>query len=140
MSRVHRLIWSLFLVSHPAWAKKLPVPPIPPTYMPPVKLVPAPSRDVHSLTKAVWAPKLPVPPTTSAFMPRTELAPVPDRDAHVRIRQDTTSHINLSVTDFRATTIDTSAGFVGGSRYRSAEDLRALQTPGLKLTVPFQVP
>jgi hypothetical protein len=56
------------------------------------------------------------------------------------MQHDATSHISLSVTDFRATTIDTSAGFVGGSRYRSAEDLRALQTPGLKLTVPFQLP
>jgi hypothetical protein len=140
MSRVHRLIWSLFLVSHPAWAKKLPIPPIPPAHVAHVKLVPAPSRDVHFLTKAVWAPELPVPPTPSAFVPRTELAPVPDRDAHVPIRQDTTSHINLSVADFRATAIDTSAGFVAGSRYRSAEDLRALQTPGLKLTVPLQLP
>ena len=140
MSQVHRLVWSLFLVSHPALAKKLPIPPIPPAQVAHIKSDPAPSRNVQSLTKAVWAPKLPVPPTTTAFVPRTELAPVPDREAHLPIKQDTTSHINLSVTDFRATTIDTSAGFVGGSRYRSAEDLRALQTPGLKLTMPLQLP
>jgi hypothetical protein len=140
MSRVHRLIWSLLLVVQPAWAKKLPVPPIPPAHVARAKSVSVPSRNAHSLMKEASGPKIPVPPILSAAVAQSESAPVPDRDAHASMKQDATSRINLSVTDFRATTIDTSAGFVGGSRYRSAEDQRALQTPGLKLTVPFHLP
>ncbi len=175
MSRMHRLIWSLFLISHPAWAEKLPIPPIPPAHVPRVKLVPAPNRNAHPPMKTAWATKISVPPIRSANAPRaqpapvpdrgahpprniasaqkmpappvptvnapwTELAPMPDRDAHPPTNQDASSLVNVSVTDFRTTTIDNSAGFAGGSRYRSAEDLRAIQTPGLKLTVPLQLP
>jgi hypothetical protein len=122
------------------WAGRLPVPPIPPVIAQRMKpapvsvLSPPPSPNITS------GQKMPAPPMPLVHAPWQELAPIPDRDATPPVSRDSSSFVNVNVTDFRTTAIQTSAGFAGGSQYRSAEDLRSIQAPGVKLAVPLQLP
>lgn len=78
-------------------------------------------------------PVPPVPPTN----PETP-APVPDPNQHAPPPQDTKSHVEWSITEFRAQNYEPGVAFAAGSRYRTDEDRKTLQTPGLLMRVPLE--
>jgi hypothetical protein len=132
------LPWSL--ICSPGWAARLPVPPVPPTSPSPVRVVQVPHRGSHSSTKATLSRRTPIPPIPHASAPLTRPAPVPDRDAQPPPEPNSSPHTKVSVTDFRPPQVDTSAGFLYGSRFQSAEDQRPIQTPGFTVIFPLRLP
>jgi hypothetical protein len=93
-----------------------------------------------SMGPVAWSrvQRLPAPPRPPEAAPGPELAPVPNPDVQPPVDLDALTRPSFSITDFRSTTIDNSAGFGTGSQYRSSEDQRAIQTPGLAVKVPLQ--
>lgn len=83
------------------------------------------------------AEQLPVPPLPPAIPPAAEVAPVPDQDARgpAVIASDSPS---VALKLYRAPTYDPGMGFAPGSRYRSSEDRKPIQTPGVSISVPLQ--
>lgn len=83
------------------------------------------------------AETMPVPPVPPSVPPLTERAPMPDPDANVP--GDATSDVpSYQVRMYRSRMYDPSQGFAPGSRYQSSEDRKAIQTPGVSVTVPLQ--
>jgi hypothetical protein len=79
---------------------------------------------------------LPVPPVPPSVPPTDTAAPRPDdslRAPVVLADQDPLVRLQL----FRMQRHDSSQGFLPGSRYESTEDRKAIQTPGLTVTVPL---
>lgn len=92
---------------------------------------------LFATTGAGPSPSLPVPPIPSAHPPVDQSAPVPNPDA--RTPQDTASGgTRVGVTDFRLRRQDQSLGYSPGSYFRTNEDRRVIQTPGLTVRVPLQ--
>ena len=139
-NRLHKLVLPWLLICPPAWAERLPVPPVPPTIPSPVRAVQVPDRGSHSSTKAIWSRKTPIPPIPRASTQLGTPAPVPDRDARPPPDPNSSPHTKMSVTDFRPPTVDSSAGFSYGSRFQSPEDARPIQTPGFTLAFPLRLP
>ncbi len=83
------------------------------------------------------AATLPVPPTPPENQQLAEAAPVPDRDAQAPVAA-VSNEPSVDVRLYRAKTYDSSAGFVPGSRYQSAEDRKPIQTPGFAILVPLK--
>jgi len=68
------------------------------------------------------------------------LAPMPDRDAQPPPDPNSLSHTKVSPTDFHLPKIDADAGYPYGSRYRSPEDKRSIDTPGFTVSFPLRLP
>jgi hypothetical protein len=83
------------------------------------------------------ADDLPVPPLPPRHAPPADTAPVPDRDASGPIPQPG-DEPSFNVRLYRSKPFDPSAGFTPGSRYQSTEDRKAIQTPGISMSVPLQ--
>ena len=81
------------------------------------------------------APELPVPPVPPPNPP-SDTAPVPDDDAQGP-RALTADDAQFRLRLYRMQRYDASQGFIPGSRYESSEDKKAIQTPGLSLSVPL---
>jgi hypothetical protein len=83
------------------------------------------------------SPDIPIPPVPPTRPPTGESAPTPNdgvRPPVVVANGDPQFQLRL----FRSRQYDWSQGFLPGSRYESTEDRKAIQTPGLSITVPLQ--
>jgi len=81
--------------------------------------------------------QLPVPPIPPANPPSSQVAPTPDRDSTAPA--DTAGNgIQVRPYDFRVRRFKDGMGFAPGSQFESAEDKRAIQTPGVSVRVPLQ--
>ena len=141
-NRLHKLVLPWLLVCPPVWAERLPVPPGPPRSSSPVKAVQVPHRGPHSPTHPVLSRHTPTPPIPQAntWTAKQTPAPTPDRDAQPPPDQNSAPHTKVTPTDFRSPKVDADAGFPNGSRFRSPEDARPIQTPGFTLTIPLRLP
>lgn len=80
---------------------------------------------------------LPLPPIPPANPPISQIAPVPDRDMTAPL--DTAGNgVQVRPHDFRVRRFKDGMGFAPGSQFESAEDKRAIQTPGVSVRVPLQ--
>ena len=86
---------------------------------------------------AAMAERLPVPPIPPRQLSQSEIAPVPDVDAQAPIAPASESP-RFDVKLYRAQPYDPGFGFAPGSRYRSSEDRKPIQTPGLIVSVPLK--
>jgi hypothetical protein len=142
-NRVHKpaLLW-LLLIGPPVWAERLPVPPVPPSSSSSVRVAArAPHREPHSSAKAaVFSRRPPTPPVPPADIQQVGLAPVSDRDARPPPDANSAPHTKVGVTDFRLPKPDAADGFPYGSRFRSPQDARPIDTPGFTVTIPLRLP
>ncbi|HET6307987.1 MAG TPA: hypothetical protein VFG12_12415 [Rhodopila sp.] len=83
------------------------------------------------------ADDLPIPPIPPERPPPGEIAPVPDLDVHGPLIPDSTQP-TVDIRQFRNRPYDPGMGFAPGSRYRSGEDRKPIQTPGVSINVPLQ--
>jgi hypothetical protein len=86
---------------------------------------------------AAIANELPVPPIPPEGLLYGQTAPVPNPDAAAPIGP-ASENASLAVRLYRAQPYDPGLGFAPGSRYRSAEDRKPIQTPGLSISVPLK--
>jgi hypothetical protein len=83
------------------------------------------------------ATELPLPPEPPAQIPGSIAAPIPDSDFRPPpAPEDTAPTFGLKF--YRADTFDQGAGFTPGSRYRTSEDRKPIQTPGFSISVPLK--
>jgi hypothetical protein len=82
------------------------------------------------------AETLPVPPEPPAQITQSQSAPVPDPDADGRVPREEL-HSYVEIRNFRSPTAAPGHGFTPGSQFRSPEDRKAIQTPGVSFTVPI---
>ena len=80
---------------------------------------------------------LPLPPVPPDHAPVADIAPIPDREA-AEPAAPASEEPNVNVKMYRSNSYDPSLGFAPGSRYQSSEDRKAIQTPGLSLSVPLR--
>jgi hypothetical protein len=141
-NRVHKLVLLWLLIGPPVWAKRLPVPPVPPSSPSSVRVAAqTPHRGSHSSAKAVvFSRRPPTPPIPPADIQQVGLAPVSDRDARPPSDPNSAPHTKVSVTDFRLPKPDAADGFPYGSRFRSPQDARPIDTPGFAVTIPLRLP
>ncbi len=93
---------------------------------------------------AVWlamasradAADLPVPPVPPSSPPSSTAAPVPDNDFFPP-QSAANAGPTVALKFFRSQTYDPGLGFSPGSRYRSSEERKPIQTPGISLSVPL---
>jgi len=85
------------------------------------------------------APKrpLPVPPIPPAHPPSVQTAPLPDRDLQAPAAAATTG-TQLDMRNFRVPNIQQGMRYTPGSQFRTSDDKRPVQTPGLTVRVPLQ--
>ena len=83
------------------------------------------------------AAPLPVPPIPPAHPPFNEAAPVPDRDASGPSAEGARTRAKLEF--YRMNRVDSSQGFVPGSRYWGEDDRRFLPSPGVSVRVPLDL-
>ena len=101
----------------------------------------APHRESHSSAKAVvFSRRPPTPPVPPADIQQVGLAPVSDRDARPPPDANSAPHTKVGVTDFRLPKPDAADGFPYGSRFRSPQDARPIDTPGFTVTIPLRLP
>jgi hypothetical protein len=86
---------------------------------------------------AALAEDLPVPPIPPEHPPLGQVAPVPNIDAREPVAA-TSNAPSIDVRLYRARPYDPGLGFAPGSRYQTSEDRKAIQTPGLSISVPLQ--
>lgn len=89
------------------------------------------------LRPAAVAQELPVPPVPPSSPPLAEIAPTPNVDAPAPVTTASDAP-SVYVRLYRANLFDPSLGFAPGSRYQSSEDRKAIQTPGLSISVPLK--
>jgi hypothetical protein len=82
------------------------------------------------------AEDLPVPPIPPEHPPLADIAPVPNIDATEPIAPASNSP-SIDVKLYRARPYDPGLGFAPGSRYQTSEDRKAIQTPGISISVPL---
>ena len=84
-----------------------------------------------------WAEDLPEPPTPPSRIPEAEAAPVPDREisAGIASAADTAS---VELRDFQSPASQPGLGFTPGSRFRTPQERKPVQTPGVSISVPLQ--
>jgi hypothetical protein len=87
--------------------------------------------------QTVLADELPVPPIPPDHPQIGESAPVPNVDARAPVAPPSNAP-KVDIRQFRNRPYDPGMGFAPGSRYQSSEDRRAIQTPGLSISVPLQ--
>src|SRR5215469_10027240 len=121
-NRLHTLVLPLLLICPPAWAEKLPVPPVPPTRSSPARVASVPHRTSHASTNAVLSRRTPIPPVPQADTPLTSAAPVPQRDPPPPPDSNSSPHTKVTPADFRPPKVDTDAGYPYGSRFRFPQD------------------
>ena len=85
----------------------------------------------------VVAEELPIPPIPPQHPVLGDNAPIPDIDAR-EPAMPVSNAPTVDVRFFRVKRYDPSQGFAPGSRYQSSEDRKAIQTPGLTVSVPLQ--
>jgi hypothetical protein len=82
-------------------------------------------------------PSLPIPPIPPAHPPADEAAPMPDPDLRPPAGE-IRSGPQIKLQDFRQGREDQSLGYSPGSHFRTSEDKRVIQTPGLSVQVPLR--
>ncbi|HVY16159.1 MAG TPA: hypothetical protein VHB27_13120 [Rhodopila sp.] len=91
-------------------------------------------------TARAAAPKIaddfPIPPIPPLTRPLPSVAPVPDAD--LTAPSSLASGPTVALKFYRAPTFDPGYGFAPGSRYRSPEDRKPIQTPGFSVSVPIR--
>lgn len=98
---------------------------------------PVPVVAMALLTMAAAPLNLPIPPTPPDNAPTDTAAPVPDSG---RIAPMTLANAETQVKLrlYRLRRPDGSMGFLPGSRFETSEERKAIQTPGISLSVPLQ--
>jgi hypothetical protein len=90
-----------------------------------------------ALAPRAWADTLPVPPIPP-LQPLAEAgAPVPNPDVRAP-NPEVSEQPRVDVREFRSIPYDPGVAFGPGSRYRSSEDRKMIQTPGLSISVPLK--
>ena len=98
----------------------------------------APLLLIGLVAAAPKRPPLPLPPIPPAHPPPSQIAPMPDLNL-LAPRTEASGGPSVGFTMFRSPTVNTtSRGYPAGSQFRSKEDARPIQTPGLTLRVPLQ--
>lgn len=82
------------------------------------------------------AADLPLPPIPPVSPPSSTAAPIPDNDFYPP-QSSAKAGPTVALKFFRSQTFDPGLGFAPGSRYRSTEDRRPIQTPGITVSVPL---
>jgi hypothetical protein len=90
-----------------------------------------------ALATAVHAENLPVPPIPPVTPVPDATAPIPDPDVRVPVAEVSEAP-RVDVRLYRSTPYDPGVAFAPGSRYRSNEDRKPIQTPGLSISVPLK--
>ena len=80
---------------------------------------------------------LPIPPIPPANPPTDQAAPIPDPDMRPPVGEIRTGP-QIKLQDFRVRREDQSLGYSPGSQFRTSEDKRVIQTPGLSVQVPLR--
>jgi hypothetical protein len=80
---------------------------------------------------------LPEPPKPPERIPDPDLAPTPDRDARSDLRAPS-QRAGVELKVFRPPSYDAGLAFTPGSRFRSPEERKPMQTPGVSFTVPIE--
>lgn len=83
------------------------------------------------------ADPLPVPPPPPAQVSGAAAAPVPDPDARLNL-PDGDPRASLEIRNFQTPSYSAGQAFAPGSRFRTPEERRPIQTPGLSLVVPLE--
>lgn len=83
------------------------------------------------------ADSLPTPPIPPFLTSGTTAAPVPDSDVDAP-PAISASGPTIALKFYRAETYDPGMGFAPGSRYRTNEDRKPIQTPGFSVSVPLK--
>jgi hypothetical protein len=78
-----------------------------------------------------------IPPIPPAHPPADEAAPMPDPDLRPPAGE-IRSGPQIKLQDFRQGREDQSLGYSPGSHFRTSEDKRVIQTPGLSVQVPLR--
>ena len=89
------------------------------------------------LTFSVQAENIPVPPIPPQQAVPDAVAPVPDPDVRIPVAI-VSEEPRVDLRLYRALPYDPGLGFAPGSRYRSNEDRKPIQTPGLSISVPIR--
>jgi hypothetical protein len=89
-----------------------------------------------ALASPVVAADLPLPPLPPSSPPSATAAPVPDND-FTPPPSAANAGPTVGLKFFRSQTFDPGLGFAPGSRYRSSEDRKPVQTPGISVSVPL---
>jgi len=83
------------------------------------------------------ADELPAPPMPPVHPPAGEIAPVPNLSVTKPLAVPT-ERTSVDIKFFHARSYDPSLGFAPGSRYRIADDRKAIQPPGFSINVPLK--
>ncbi len=83
------------------------------------------------------ATELPIPPNPPVQVPRSVAAPIPDSDFQAP-PAPAEGGPSIGLKFYRAETYDPGLGFAPGSRYRTLEDRKPIQTPGFSISVPLK--
>ncbi len=88
------------------------------------------------LIAATPEPMLPIPPIPPPNPPTDTAAPMPDdaQRAPVIVAED---DMRVRLQLYRLRRYDGSRGFLPGSRFETSEERKAIQTPGLSVSVPL---
>jgi len=83
------------------------------------------------------AETLPEPPRPPERVPGPDVAPTPNADA--RFTSDgPTQQASVELKMFQRIPTDNGVAFTPGSRFRTPEERKPIQTPGISVTVPLQ--
>lgn len=83
------------------------------------------------------AEPLPEPPKPPTHVPRPDLAPTPNPDVRIEA-QPAAQHASVELKMFHRLPADTGVAFAPGSRFRTPEERKPIQTPGVSVTVPIE--
>jgi hypothetical protein len=83
------------------------------------------------------AEPLPEPPVPPSRIPEPDIAPTPDRDARTGLLPEA-QRAGVELKVFNAPSYDAGMAFGPGSRFRTPEERKPLQTPGVSFTVPIE--
>jgi len=82
------------------------------------------------------AETLPVPPAPPTQVTQSQNAPVPNLDADGRLPSDEW-HPYVVLRNFKPPAGQPGLGYTPGSQFRSPEERKTIQTPGVSFTVPI---
>ena len=89
------------------------------------------------LTMAAAPQPLPLPPMPPDNAPTDTAAPIPDSGLRAPLTlANADPQVKLRL--YRLRRPDGSMGFLPGSRFETSEERKAIQTPGISLSVPLQ--
>ncbi len=83
------------------------------------------------------AEPLPEPPPPPSRVPDRDLAPTPNPDLRVAPSFEA-QHASVELKMFQRLPGDTGVAFAPGSRFRTPEERKPIQTPGIRVTVPIE--